>query len=771
MIQRFQLIRHVGRFESYSAGADTDLGTLSLIYAENARGKTTLSAILRSLTGGDPIPIVERRQLGASGDPHVVIGLHGKPSQAVYQNSTWSMQYPDILIFDDTFVHENVHSGLDVDASHRQHLHDIIIGRVGVRLAREVDALTQEIATLQDEVREKTERITPDIRGTLTVDEFCALERIADIDTTIKQLERQLKALREAGSVKAADEFSSLSLPVLDTDALEEILLCGLPDLDTAAAKAVQAHFSSLGEQGEAWIADGMEFLSASAETKENDCPFCGQDLRESTLVDHYRAYFGEQYQGHKNSITERRSEVSTRLGGDTLVSFQRQFGNTLNLLEFWGRFLEVPEVTIDLDEIRRIWQESRDMTLQLIDRKAAAPLEVIELDDDNHSTYTNYVEISQQVTRARDAMVSLNPQIRKLKEDIESGDAREVESQLQRLNANKRRFDDNVDKLCTDYLASKSKKESLETRKAQARQLLDDHRRRVISHYQEAINDYLEQFNADFKIVEVTATNPRGIPSSTYMIEINSRHVAVAGTDYTHGEHGFRNTLSSGDRNTLALAFFFAWLGQEQNLNSVTVAIDDPISSLDDSRAITTAQEIRNLAGRVQQLILLSHSKQLLCTVWQHADRSACTALEIVRTSSGSEIVPWNIHEASITEHDKYHELLRGYDQGSIRDKDRVAQSLRPFIDGFLRIVYPEQFPPGSSVGNLVSEANQRLGTPDEILSETYLRELQNLNEYARRFHHDSNPAYDDTTLANINEGELQGFVQRTLAFATRHD
>ncbi len=45
-------------------------------------------------------------------------------------------------------------------------------------------------------------------------------------------------------------------------------------------------------------------------------------------------------------------------------------------------------------------------------------------------------------------------------------------------------------------------------------------------------------------------------------------------------------------------------------------------------------------------------------------------------------------------------------------------------------------------------------------------MTELHDLVEYGNRFHHDTNPAYQTEV---INDGELQGFVGRALAFATR--
>lgn len=52
-IDRFQLLRNVGQFDSVNGGANLALMRLTLIYAENGRGKTTLAAILRSAASGN----------------------------------------------------------------------------------------------------------------------------------------------------------------------------------------------------------------------------------------------------------------------------------------------------------------------------------------------------------------------------------------------------------------------------------------------------------------------------------------------------------------------------------------------------------------------------------------------------------------------------------------------------------------------------------------------------------------------------------------------
>lgn len=60
MIQTFNILDNIGQFAAVRSGARISLTPLTLIYAENARGKTTLAAILRSLATGDGTLITER---------------------------------------------------------------------------------------------------------------------------------------------------------------------------------------------------------------------------------------------------------------------------------------------------------------------------------------------------------------------------------------------------------------------------------------------------------------------------------------------------------------------------------------------------------------------------------------------------------------------------------------------------------------------------------------------------------------------------------------
>lgn len=190
-------------------------------------------------------------------------------------------------------------------------------------------------------------------------------------------------------------------------------------------------------------------------------------------------------------------------------------------------------------------------------------------------------------------------------------------------------------------------------------------------------------------------------------------------------------------------------------------------MTSLDEHRTLRTREEILAMASRVQQVIVLSHSKPFLCHLWEQADRNASTALRINRAAVGSELAVWDVRNDSVSEHDKRHELFRSYLRVVEPNQEReVAASLRPTLEAFMRVAYPEHFPPGTLLGPFIGVCAQRVGADNEILSVPDIAELRRLLQYANQFHHDTNPAWQTTA---INDAELTDFVERTILFASR--
>ena len=100
MVGHFQSLNNVGQFDTIAPGVQLSFAPLSILYAENGRGKTTMAAIFRSLSSGDPKLITDRHRVGAANVPHIMLqSLDG--AQHTFQNGAWNASISDLVVFDE----------------------------------------------------------------------------------------------------------------------------------------------------------------------------------------------------------------------------------------------------------------------------------------------------------------------------------------------------------------------------------------------------------------------------------------------------------------------------------------------------------------------------------------------------------------------------------------------------------------------------------------------------------------------------------------------
>lgn len=762
-LDHIQLLRNVGQFDSVTSGAQLPLGRLTLIYAENGRGKTTLAAILRSAATGDAAIINERQRLGSQHPPHIVISQSvGNPLQ--FHNGAWSVPRPSIAVFDDFFVSQNVCAGIEIESAHRQNLHELILGSQGVALNSDLQTHVARIEEHNRTLRVLGDAIPAAAKGALNADAFCAVRALPNVDQAVQEAERKLAAATSADAIRQAPEFATITLPTFDIGAISTLLARTLPYLEAAAAASVQEHLSNLGRDGAAWVGVGLALVPAvSAGLDHEICPFCAQSLTGSPLIQHYQAYFSAAYDGLKGEVSEAIQSLTAVHGDPVALTFERAVRGAERSRTFWGDFLEVPEINLDTAALTDAWAAARNAVADALSKKRASPLDAVELAEAALSAVESYNVAKATVTAYSDALRERNAQVVLVKAQAAAASVAELSAELNRRKIAQARYSAAVVPHCTAYLAEKALKAQAEDLRDQARTALDHYRQQIFPAYQAAINRYLERFNAGFRLDAVNSVNNRGGSSCTYNVLINNQAVPLT----SEAGPSFRNTLSAGDRNALALAFFFASLDQDAQLAQKVVVIDDPMTSLDEHRSLTTMQEMRRLLSRVAQVIVLSHSKPFLCGLWEGADVADRTAMRVSRDGAGSTLLAWDVRQDCITEHDKRHEIVTRYLQAANPAEERmVAIALRFILEAFARVAYPAVFQPGGLLGPFISICVQRVSMPGKILCQADIDELRELLAYANLFHHDSNPAW--ATQA-INDQALTQFAHRTLAFARR--
>jgi hypothetical protein len=141
--------------------------------------------------------------------------------------------------------------------------------------------------------------------------------------------------------------------------------------------------------------------------------------------------------------------------------------------------------------------------------------------------------------------------------------------------------------------------------------------------------------------------------------------------------------------------------------------------------------------------------------------------AIKLDRDGVGSTLSVWDVNQDAITEHDRRYRLVLDYlGTHNAAEERAVAVALRPILESFVRVAYSDVFPPGSLLGPFIGMCQQRVGTPQQILSPIDTAELRDLLDYANQFRHDTNPAWQTVT---INDSELTHFSQRVMAFTRR--
>ena len=482
-----------------------------------------------------------------------------------------------------------------------------------------------------------------------------------------------------------------------------------------------------------------------------------------SPLLRHYQAYFSAAYEALKRDVSQQMQALNNAHGGLAALTFERSVREAEQRRAFWSAFLDAPEITIDSVALTRSWTQARDAIAEALAAKQAAPLEGSTLSDTALAAIAAYEADKVGITNCSDSLLACNAQIALVKERAGTANLAALTSDLARLSSTRARHSAAVAPHCAAYLAEKAAKSVTERERQQARAALDNYRQNIFPAYQGAINDYLARFNAGFRLDQVDSVNTRGGSACSYSVLINNAAVpqtADAGPS-------FRNTLSSGDRNALALAFFFSSLEQDEQLAQKIVVIDDPMTSLDEHRSLTTVQEMRRLLPRVAQVIALSHSKPFLCNLWEGTSTADRSAIRLVRAAAGSTLAQWDVRDDCITEHDRRHELVTRYLRAADPAVERqVAAALRPMLEAFARVAYPATFHPGGLLGPFIGICEQRVNTPAQILGQADITELRALLDYANLFHHDSNPAWATQV---INDQALVSFSQHTLAFARR--
>jgi len=218
---------------------------------------------------------------------------------------------------------------------------------------------------------------------------------------------------------------------------------------------------------------------------------------------------------------------------------------------------------------------------------------------------------------------------------------------------------------------------------------------------------------------------------------------------------------LSSGDRSALALAFFLASLGQDPDITNKIVVLDDPFTSLDRFRRTCTQQLIQDLANTAQQVIVMSHDAHFLKLIYDAGPENEIKTLQLAHVGDGTMLGEWDIVAETQSTYNMNHGSLLSFYRDRTGVPLDVARAIRPFLEGWLRVHFPGHFQSSEWLGNFIDKIRSADGNSGLQHAQADLSELEAINDYSKKYHHEQNPNADAESIYN---DELHGFVKRTL-------
>lgn len=762
MLKKIVKIKNVGLFNHATCIAP-EFNKATLIYAENGRGKSTLASILRSCATSDSASIHIQKTFNSPSDPEIQLFFDNGTfrGQASFDGNVWSCPYPDILVFDTKFVDKNVYSGTEIDSKHRQGLLEFALGEDAVSLKQQVDSEAQKIS---ERAKEETtaEKALALHRGGMALKKFVNLLPDEQVDEKIRLLQARLTDANNNEALQEKQCPERLIEPSLPIDKFFAVLSKTLMDVEATAEETVRSHINKYSNQGfEAWLSQGQSF------SDHDNCPYCGQTVSSTNLLAAYKAHFNEAYKDLKLTVANLVQRIETRLSDSVVHELVNTVEKNQLISNEWIKYTSQQKFELDSNTLLKIFGQLHNLFYKLALTKQNNPLESVGSDEDKSLSTDLWNQVLIEIRKCNQSISVSMDEIAsfKIKNKLSSENIQQLQQELDQLQLVRTRQEASVSNLIQQWKDAKSAKENHEQLKATARLALDELMTGTLEQYQDKINLLMKKFGVLFEIDGLRHDYVgTGLPRSNYGLKVKGHNVKLS----SDSQPSFATALSEGDKRTLAFAFFIARVEADANLSKKIIVVDDPVCSLDRNRRNHTKRILRDIGMKSAQLIVLGHDPHFLRDLRDDLKDENVNIptqlLKITRVLSdySNFSSSFNVDLDCASDYYRDYTLIHDFIDGKeIQDIRTVARAIRPLLEGYLHRRFPRHIERRKLFGKII-EAVKKAALPNPLF---YLQplaaEFYEVNEYAGKFHHNTNSAADSEY---IDESQLHTYAKRAL-------
>ena len=466
MIERIEEIQGIGLLHAAN-GKPYTCQKATLIYADNGRGKSTLAAVLRSLSTGDPSPIKHRKTVDGTVAEKVTMQF-GSGHKVTFSGNAWSEQRSEILVFDADFIERNVYSGGEVNTGHRKNLLEFALGEPAVAARAAVDKATGDAKVAAETVRSLTDKLSGHHTG-LALAQFEKLPNVPNADVQLAELQKRIIAASNVAAIVAKTVPSPVAEPAFDIGTLFAGLRTSLADVHAQAEQVVKQHVQKLGgKNAESWLSQGRQF--GDSET----CPYCGQGTKDNDLILAYQTHFNTAYISLKTKVAALPNTVVVGTGASIIDVFALGIATTKAQVGAWSEQVQTQPITFQEVQARSSLSELQEFLLELVQRKQASPAESFGTGPELENALALWQKTIAMMQSANGAIKAASELITMYKQKLATDNVQQLQSQVLQLQAGKRRHDPAVVDLFSKLVTALTAAVTAENTKKTEREKLD---------------------------------------------------------------------------------------------------------------------------------------------------------------------------------------------------------------------------------------------------------------------------------------------------------
>ncbi|MFL0422333.1 MULTISPECIES: AAA family ATPase [Kocuria] len=770
MISTFQKIQGVGLFCDAQNGANLPLERLTLIYGENARGKSTLSAILASASAQDPSILTERTTIDSNTDPYVLISQKNGDNLK-FEKGAWVGDASDLRVFDSEFIKRNVHSGHEVNSDNRKNLLVFALGEKAVEAEARERRATQMAKDLRVNLDLAVQRLLVKSEG-MSEDEFTSLHAVDNIEAEIAAAETAVKAAVSRRAILNQPMPLTPGAPELSLDCIFGVLHETLETAHAAAEKLVFEHFHLESTPGfEEWVSEGQKFSDSES------CPYCGQGITDRSLIDSYKLYFNEAYRNLKQRVTNAIKVVGDATHPKVRDALCEMIDNAEKATRIWqesGVIVQLPGVS-DQVAMKADLANVRSKLLALLEAKRSN-LESdgcsAEMESEIRESWGRYWD---EIAKERSVVTKTLKAIDDFKTGLKSADVEAEQRRLHKLRLSKLRHSDDVVAEVAEIARLRREYSAADAARTNARQDLKARMDETLAEFGDEINKYLELQFASFRVDKISTNFKGGSPRTEYGILLRERAVDLSGS-----KKSFSTALSESDKRAMAFAFFLASTVSDPDLHHRVVAVDDPMSSFDRNRRSTTIKLLRDLVPRCAQLIVIAHDPHFLSEIdsgwgdrkildWSNQkvkiERSHLKLVPKVLESSAepyTEFEKCDLLRECESKYAKNYRIVSEFVADPAGDELSAAAAVRPLLEGFLHRRYPNLLPANCMFGRAITEIEKASDPSPLTGAQSLVPKMRRIAFFGGDPHHDTHP---DAPWQGLSVTEIHGYAREVLS------